>query len=173
MSLGDGTTRARKPLQAGQLAQHRRPPPPLQVDTRRLVRIQGMVPNNARPPKGSVPTRNRCTTVPQSIPCQPTACSAGTYSSAGSTTCSTCAAGTYSGANAPSCSPCAAGTYSAANASSCSTCAAGTYSAANAAACSTCAAGTYSAANAALCTTCPAGTISNTGKTSCTGEHWT
>ena len=108
-------------------------------------------------------------------------CAAGKYSlSASSSTCAfSCAAGTFSIAGSSSCTTCPAGYYSgSAGASSCVVCAAGKYSAAGASQCTTCAAGTYasSASAADACLPCPAGFICSTsGLTSysaqCTGSY--
>ena len=95
-------------------------------------------------------------------------CSAGTYSSAGATSCTQCPAGTYSSAGASSCTQCPAGKYSSAGSSSCSTCSAGYYSTSGSSSCSKCAAGKYSSAGSSSCSTCPAGTYSGAGSGSCT-----
>eukprot|EP00518_Triparma_eleuthera_P016019 CAMPEP_0197546406 /NCGR_PEP_ID=MMETSP1320-20131121/1011_1 /TAXON_ID=91990 /ORGANISM="Bolidomonas sp., Strain RCC2347" /LENGTH=1091 /DNA_ID=CAMNT_0043105961 /DNA_START=13 /DNA_END=3284 /DNA_ORIENTATION=- len=111
-------------------------------------------------------------------------CTAGTYSSAESSTCSACSTGKYSQGGAASCTactagryaldtrtPCAdcsAGKYAEAEAALCTPCANGKYSGAAASSCDDCAAGTYAAGAASECTSCSAGTYSNTASTLCT-----
>ena len=97
-------------------------------------------------------------------------CPAGTYSSAGATSCTSCLTTGVEACNSitgkatsckagygysnGSCSICAAGKYSAGGTAGCSTCPAGTYSAAGASGCTSCLTGKYSAAGASSCTAC-------------------
>jgi hypothetical protein len=102
-------------------------------------------------------------------------CIAGTYSAAGSTTCTKCPMGTYSDTpGAGVCIQCPAGTYSATpGATTCTQCVAGTASNVIAAisigTCAPCAAGTASSVfGATLCTACLPGYYATAGKSSCT-----
>ena len=95
-------------------------------------------------------------------------CSAGTYSTEGSTSCTPCQAGTYSTEGSASCTPCQAGTYSTEGSASCTPCQAGTYSTEGSASCTPCQAGTYSNSNGTGCNNCQAGSYSVEGSASCT-----
>ncbi|KAJ7067294.1 hypothetical protein C8F01DRAFT_980079, partial [Mycena amicta] len=93
-------------------------------------------------------------------------CSAGSYSNAGATSCTSCPAGSFSNTNgASSCQSCPAGTASAVGASSCASCPAGKYSSNGA--CTSCPAGMYAGASASSCSSCPANTFSTNGASSC------
>ena len=88
-------------------------------------------------------------------------CEPGTFSSAGSVTCSDCDAGKYSTFHAASCRSCPAGTYgSTLGRSDCAVCEPGTFSSAGSVTCSDCDAGKYSTFHAASCRSCPPGTFS-------------
>ncbi len=93
------------------------------------------------------------------------ACSTGTYSMAGSSSCSTCPEGYYS-PNTTSCIACYAGSYNADSASTtCNLCPAGKYSntlgAVSALTCIDCPLGTFSLSGSSMCTLCPPGSYSN------------
>lgn len=87
-------------------------------------------------------------------------------------TCSACSAGSFSGAGSTACSACAAGLFSAtASAHFCSSCPPGSFSeAASSTACTDCSAGTYSSTHALStvdgCQTCPAGSFCVQGASS-------
>ena len=100
-----------------------------------------------------------------------TACSIGTYSAAGASSCLLCSAGTYASASGlPVCAACAAGTYQTGTgftlASDCSACGAGKYGTGTgftgSASCLACGVGTYQAvtgvSSVAGCSACSAGT---------------
>ena len=111
---------------------------------------------------------NTCTKCEAGFYCNGTSkaqCSAGKYSSAGASSCSTCPAGKYSSAGATVCSSCQAGKWSSAGASSCYTCSAGW--ACNGSSTYQCPAGWYAPAGASGCTQCPAGTYSAAGASGC------
>ena len=99
-------------------------------------------------------------------------CFPGSYSSAGSSSCTLCPAGSYSsGTGWTSCTACSPGTYSASTgASSCSLCSNGGYAPLSGASlCSVCASGSYTSGSASSsCTSCSAGFFTSyIGSTTC------
>ena len=108
-------------------------------------------------PGGQYPSGDRCYF-----------CSAGTFSKAGSKSCTNCLAGTYSSSGSSSCYKCPAGKHSKAKSSKCDDCPAGTYSPIGSSFCFNCAAGYYSLKGSSKCSICKAGTYSLSGSASCT-----
>lgn len=81
------------------------------------------------------------------------ACPAGTFSSAGASTCTPCAAGSFSTAFASSCTPCAAGSY-ASTGQPCQMCPSGSFALEGASTCASCPVGYFSGPGSSACGTC-------------------
>ena len=92
-------------------------------------------------------------------------CTAGTFSSAGSTGCASCGIGNFSVALASVCAPCPAGKYAVAG--TCFACGNGTFSNAGSTVCGNCSAGQYLPIPTGVCVSCASGTYSLDGSTAC------
>jgi hypothetical protein len=120
---------------------------------------------------GEVLANFSCLTVPAgsfALNGQVLACSGGSFSSAGATTCSSCPAGTFSPEGASSCSSCPVGTFSsAANSASCTACPAGSIASVTGSLGCTAVADGFITTDKVTAVQCEAGTVPNETKDAC------